>query len=75
MLVAALALPISGCAEGPEPNAVETVASAVVQPDTTTVNAPAASPEEKVEEMPLTSPDRIQRADRLREIRDPGEGH
>lgn len=52
MLVAALALPFSGCAEGPEPNAVETVASAVVQPDTTTVNAPAASPEEKVEEMP-----------------------
>ncbi len=52
MLVAALAMPFSGCAEGPEPNAVETIASAVVQPDTTTVHAPAASPEQKVNEMP-----------------------
>lgn len=52
MLVAALAVPFSGCAEGPEPNAVETIASAVVQPDTTTANAPAASPEQKVNEMP-----------------------
>ena len=52
MLVAALAIPFSGCAEGPEPNAVETIASAVVQPDTTTANAPAASPEQKVNEMP-----------------------
>ena len=33
MLVAALAIPFSGCAEGPEPNAVETISSAVVQPD------------------------------------------
>ncbi len=52
MLVAALALPFSGCAEGPEPNAVETIATTVVQPDTTTVDAPAESPEQKVNEMP-----------------------
>ena len=52
MLVAALAVPFSGCAEGPEPNAVETIATTVVQPDTTTVDAPAESPEQKANEMP-----------------------
>ena len=52
MLVAALAIPFSGCAEGPEPNAVETVASAVVQPDSTSVEKPVVSPEQKVESMP-----------------------
>lgn len=52
MLVAALAVPFSGCAEGPEPNAVETVASAVVQPDSTSVQKPADPPEQKVENMP-----------------------
>lgn len=52
MLVAALAVPFSGCAEGPEPNAVETVASAVVQPDSTSVKNTAEPPEQKVESMP-----------------------
>ena len=52
MLVAAVAMPFSGCAEGPEPNAVETISSAVVQPDTLQVNAPAEPSEQKAEEMP-----------------------
>lgn len=52
MLVAALALPFSGCAEGPEPVAVETVTTAVVQPDSTSAKEPAESPEQKVENMP-----------------------
>ena len=52
MLVAALAVPFSGCAEGPEPNAVETVASAVVQPDSTSVKNAAEPSEQKVENMP-----------------------
>lgn len=52
MLVAALSVPFSGCAEGPEPNAVETVASAVVQPDSTSVKNTAEPPEQKVENMP-----------------------
>ena len=52
MLVAALAAPFSGCAEGPEPNAVESVASAVVQPDSTSAKEAVESPEQKVENMP-----------------------
>ena len=52
MLVAALPLPFSGCAEGPEPNAVETAATTVVQPDSTSVKEPAESTEQKVENMP-----------------------
>ena len=52
MLVAALAVPFSGCAEGPEPNAVGTISSAVVQPDTTSVNAPVELSEPKADEMP-----------------------
>jgi peptide-methionine (R)-S-oxide reductase len=52
MLVAALALPFSGCAEGPEPNVIETVSSTVVQPDTTSVTEPTESSEQKVEDMP-----------------------
>lgn len=52
MLVAALAVPFTGCAEGPEPHAVETIASTVVQPDTTTADPPAESLEQKVDEMP-----------------------
>ncbi|MFO1002956.1 MAG: methionine-R-sulfoxide reductase [Planctomycetaceae bacterium] len=52
MLVAALALPFSGCAEGPEPNAVETAATTVVKPDSTSVTEPAESTEQKVENMP-----------------------
>ena len=52
MLVAALAVPFSGCAEGPEPNAVGTISSAVVQPDTTSVNAPVEPSEPKADEMP-----------------------
>jgi peptide-methionine (R)-S-oxide reductase len=52
MLVAALAIPFSGCAEGPEPNAVETISSAVVQPDTTKASEPADPSEQKANEMP-----------------------
>ena len=52
MLVAALIVPFSGCAEGPDPNAVETVASAVVQPDSTSVKNTVEPPEQKVESMP-----------------------
>jgi peptide-methionine (R)-S-oxide reductase len=52
MLVAALAIPFSGCAEGPEPNVVETISSAVVQPDTTKASEPADPSEQKANEMP-----------------------
>lgn len=52
MLVAAFALTFSGCAEGPEPNVVDAVSSSVVQPDTTSVDEPTESSEQKVDEMP-----------------------
>jgi hypothetical protein len=56
MLVAALAVPFSGCAEGPEPNAVGTISSAVVQPDTTQLTPRSNHPNRKPTKCPNNLP-------------------